>query len=343
MKKIKTILVTGGAGFIGSHTTVELIQAGYEVVIVDNFSNSSIDTLNRIEKITSIKPRLYNLDLRDKAKLKKVFRDNNIESVIHFAALKAVGESVEKPVLYYQNNIVSLLNLLEVINEEGKVKNFVFSSSACVYGNPKTLPVNEDSEIQPATSPYGATKKMAEDILHDVSRVSSLQVMALRYFNPIGAHVSGELGELPQGEPNNLLPYLTQVAVGKLPELKVFGNDYDTADGYAVRDFIHVVDLAQAHIKALERMETGQSQANFEVYNLGTGHGYSVKEIIDTFEKVNNVKVNYRVVDRRAGDIAVLYTEADKAHRDLNWRAELGLSDMLKSAWKWENTLIENN
>lgn len=343
MNKQKTVLVTGGAGYIGSHTVIELIEKKYRVIIVDNFSNSSIDVIDRIKKITGTKPLLYDIDLREKNKLQQVFKENAIDCVIHFAALKAVRESIEKPVLYYQNNIGSLLNLLEVIEEERSVKNFVFSSSACVYGNPDKLPVNENTVTKKAESPYGATKKMSEDILYDASKAFGLRVIALRYFNPIGAHSSALIGELPQGEPNNLLPYITQTAVGIRKELKIFGNNYDTPDGYCIRDFIHVVDLSKAHTRALDRMFNNESEDDFEVFNLGTGKGYSVKEVVETFEKVNKVKVKYKIVDRRAGDIASLYTEANKARDVLKWQAELGLEDMLKSAWEWEKNRNKNN
>lgn len=336
MKKQKNILVTGGAGYIGSHTIVELVGNGYKVVVIDNFSNSDKKIIGGIEKITNKKVDVYNIDLQNKEEVKKIFSKYDIDSIIHFAALKAVGESIKKPVLYYRNNIVPVLNLLEIINEQGKTKNFVFSSSACVYGSPDKLPVNEETETKKAESPYGATKKIAEDLLRSAGEAHDLKVICLRYFNPIGAHKSSFIGELPQGEPNNLMPYIVQTASGEREELKVFGNDYDTHDGYCVRDFIHVVDLAKAHIKSLERMFSEESEDNFEIFNLGTGKGYSVKEVIDAFEKVNKINIKYRVVGRREGDIASLYTEVGKAREKLKWKADYSLEDMLKSSWEWE-------
>ena len=326
------ILVTGGAGFIGSHTTVELLNAGYDIVVADNYVNSSPKALERIKEITGKSFRFYEVDLCDKAALEKVFVENpDIDSAIHFAGLKAVGESVQKPGMYYYNNLVSTLNLVELLSKYN-AKRIVFSSSATVYGMPKTVPIREDFPLS-TTNPYGETKLMIERILKDVW-VSDHEwsVSVLRYFNPIGAHKSGLIGENPKGIPNNLLPYVAKVAAGQLPCLSVFGNDYDTKDGTGVRDYIHVVDLARAHLKALERAE---KVSGVEYFNVGTGTGYSVLEIIKAYEKATGLTVNYKIVDRRPGDIATCYADPKKAYEVLGWRAENGIDDMCADLANW--------
>ena len=328
-----SILVTGGAGYIGSHTVVELIKLGKEVVIVDNLSNSSILVLDRIEEITGKRPTFYELDVADKAALRSVFEKESIEAAIHFAGYKAVGESVEKPVMYYENNIMSTLSLVEVMAEFG-VKKIVFSSSATVYGLNNPSPLVENMPTS-ATNPYGYTKVMLEQILRDLE-VSDKEwsVALLRYFNPIGAHESGLIGEDPAGIPNNLMPFIAQVAVGKRAELSVFGNDYDTVDGTGVRDYIHVVDLALGHIKALEKIS---DTTGVYTYNLGSGQGTSVLELVQAFEKVNGVKVPYKIVDRRPGDVATCYANADKALAELNWKTEKTIEDMCRDTWNWQS------
>ncbi|MBP9622774.1 UDP-glucose 4-epimerase GalE [Streptococcus parasuis] len=328
-----SILVTGGAGYIGSHTVVELIKLGKEVVIVDNLSNSSILVLDRIEEITGKRPTFYELDVADKAALRSVFEKESIEAAIHFAGYKAVGESVEKPVMYYENNIMSTLALVEVMAEFG-VKKIVFSSSATVYGLNNPSPLVENMPTS-ATNPYGYTKVMLEQILRDLE-VSDKEwsVALLRYFNPIGAHESGLIGEDPAGIPNNLMPFIAQVAVGKRAELSVFGNDYDTVDGTGVRDYIHVVDLALGHIKALEKIS---DTTGVYTYNLGSGQGTSVLELVQAFEKVNGVKVPYKIVDRRPGDVATCYANADKALAELNWKTEKTIEDMCRDTWNWQS------
>jgi len=331
------ILVTGGTGYIGSHTVVELIESGFNVVIIDNLSNSSIEVLDRIEKITGKRPLFEKLDLCDKTSLDKFFASyNSIEAVIHFAASKAVGESVEKPLLYYRNNLLSLLNLLEGMIASG-IKHLVFSSSCTVYGQPDQLPVTENSPVKPALSPYGNTKQISEEIIRDtISSNALLRAISLRYFNPIGAHPSGLIGELPLGVPNNLVPFITQTAAGIRKELLVFGNDYSTPDGTAIRDYINVVDLSKAHVVAIQRLLSLRQKAPFEVFNLGTGRGYSVLEIIKTFEKVTGVKINYRITGRRPGDIEKVWADTSLANRELGWKAEKTLEETLASAWKWE-------
>ena len=328
-----SILVTGGAGYIGSHTVVELIKLGKEVVIVDNLSNSSILVLDRIEEITGKRPTFYELDVADKAALRSVFEKESIEAAIHFAGYKAVGESVEKPVMYYENNIMSTLALVEVMAEFG-IKKIVFSSSATVYGLNNPSPLVENMPTS-ATNPYGYTKVMLEQILRDLE-VSDKEwsVALLRYFNPIGAHESGLIGEDPAGIPNNLMPFIAQVAVGKRAELSVFGNDYDTVDGTGVRDYIHVVDLALGHIKALEKIS---DTTGVYTYNLGSGQGTSVLELVQAFEKVNGVKVPYKIVDRRPGDVATCYANADKALAELNWKTEKTIEDMCRDTWNWQS------
>ena len=325
------ILVTGGLGFIGSHTCVELLNSGYEVVIVDNLSNSNIDVLDKIEKITSKRPKFYEIDVCDKERVKKVFRENKIDAVIHFAGYKAVGESVREPLKYYRNNLDSTLTLLEVMEEEN-CHNFVFSSSATVYGSPKELPIKEDFPLS-TTNPYGTTKLMIERILADLSKADKeMSIIVLRYFNPIGAHKSGLLGENPKGIPNNLMPYIVRVATKELEMLSVFGNDYDTHDGTGVRDYIHVVDLAKGHIKALEKCVNFKG---IEYYNLGTGKGYSVLDLVKTFEKVNKVKVPYKIVDRRPGDIDACYADPSKAYKEIGFKAEYGIEDMCRDSYNY--------
>jgi UDP-glucose 4-epimerase len=336
------ILVTGGTGYIGSHTVVELQQSGYEVVVVDDLSNSGIDVLDNIEKITGIKPAFEKFDLADREKTSEFFsRNNDIIAIIHFAASKAVGESVEKPLLYYHNNLVSLMNILE--NQlKHNIPNIVFSSSCTVYGQPDQLPVTEQTPRKDAESPYGNTKRISEDILRDsVVAHPQLKAVALRYFNPIGAHPSALIGELPLGIPLNLVPFVTQTAAGIRKELKVFGDDYNTPDGSAIRDYINVVDLAKAHVVAIDRLLSGKNKAGFEVFNLGTGNGYSVLEIINGFEKATGVKLNYRIVDRRPGDIEKIWADTSYANNELGWRAETGLKETLLSAWNWEKRVRE--
>lgn len=328
-----SILVTGGAGYIGSHTVVELLKLGKDVVIVDNLSNSSILVLDRIETITGKRPTFYELDVADKVVLREVFEKESIEAAIHFAGYKAVGESVEKPVMYYENNIMSTLALVEVMAEFG-VKKIVFSSSATVYGLNNPSPLVETMPTS-ATNPYGYTKVMLEQILRDVEVADKeWSIALLRYFNPIGAHESGLIGEDPAGIPNNLMPFVAQVAVGKRPELSVFGDDYDTVDGTGVRDYIHVIDLALGHIKALEKIST---TAGVHTYNLGSGQGTSVLELVQAFEKVNGVPVPYKIVDRRPGDVATCYANADKALAELNWKTEKTIEDMCRDTWNWQS------
>jgi UDP-glucose 4-epimerase len=333
----KTVLVTGGTGYIGSHTVVELQQHGYQTIIVDNLSNSRIEVLDGIEQITGIRPAFENFDccaLSDLRNCCKKYPD--ISAIIHFAALKAVGESVEKPLEYYSNNLISMINLLQVMREY-PIPNLVFSSSCTVYGQPDTLPVTETSPVKPASSPYGNTKQIAEEIMRDTLAASSgIQAISLRYFNPIGAHPSALIGELPAGTPLNLVPYITQTAIGLRKELRVFGNDYDTPDGTGIRDYINVVDLARAHVKAIERLLGNKTREAFEVFNLGTGKGLSVMEIIRTFEKVTGEKLNYRIYPRRPGDIARVFADTALANRELQWKAEIPLEDTLLSAWNWE-------
>lgn len=334
------ILVTGGTGYIGSHTVVELQQQGFEVIIVDNLSNSNIDVLNGIEKITGIRPAFENVDCTDYVNLDRMFdKYPDIEAIIHFAASKAVGESVEKPLLYYRNNLVSLMNLLQLMPVH-KVKNIVFSSSCTVYGQPDILPVTENASIKVALSPYGNTKQISEEIIRETAYSNNFyRSIILRYFNPIGAHPSAEIGELPNGVPNNLLPFVTQTAMGIRKQLQVFGNDYNTPDGSCIRDYIHVVDLAKAHVIAVKRMLENKSKSNVETFNLGTGRGLSVLEIINTFEKINGVKVPYKIVERREGDIEKVWADPTFANEELGWKAEETVEETLRSAWKWELNL----
>ena len=341
-KMQKKILVTGGTGFIGSHTTIELQNAGYEVIIVDNLSNSNINVLDGIEKISGIRPVFAQIDCSDKEDLEKVIIDNpGISGIIHFAASKAVGESVQKPLLYYRNNIVSLLNLLELMPQYN-IKGLVFSSSCTVYGQPDILPVTEDAPIKPALSPYGNTKQINEEIIRDTIHAGvPFKSIMLRYFNPIGAHPSAEIGELPIGVPQNLVPFLTQAAAGIRPELSVFGNDYNTPDGSCIRDYINVVDLAKAHVIAIDRMLNDKSDESLEIFNLGTGNGVSVLELINTFEKATGVKVPHKIVGRREGDIEKVWADPKHANEVLGWTAQETLEDTLRSAWKWQVKMAE--
>lgn len=332
----KMVLVTGGAGYIGSHTTVELINAGYEVIIVDNFSNSDASSLEGIYGITGVKPTFIQADCCDRDAMRRVFEAYDFDSVIHFAAFKAVGESVEQPLKYYQNNMLSLLNILELMGEYGR-QNIVFSSSATVYGDAEELPVTERTPRKPATSPYGNTKQMAEDILRDtVAASSSLRGIALRYFNPIGAHPTALIGELPRGVPNNLVPYITQTAAGVRECLSIFGDDYPTPDGSCLRDFIDIVDLARAHVVAIDRMVQDKNKERYEIFNVGTGRPVSVFELVNGFERSNDLKLNYRVAPRRAGDVMAVWADTTLANEELGWKAERELEDTLRSAWAWE-------
>ena len=330
------VLVTGGAGYIGSHTAVELINAGYEVIIVDNLSNSDRSSLEGIRGITGVEPRFIEADCCDKEAMRRVFEENDFDSVIHFAAYKAVGESVAEPAKYYRNNLDSFLTVLELMKEFGR-KNVLFSSSATVYGDADVLPVTERTPRKPATSPYGNTKQMAEDILRDmVAANEALNGVALRYFNPIGAHPSALIGELPRGVPNNLVPYITQTAAGVRECLSIFGDDYDTPDGSCLRDYIDVVDLARAHVVAIERMVSGRSKERYEIFNIGTGRPVSVFELVRGFEEANDLKLNYKVAPRRAGDVTAVWADTTRANEELGWRAERELSDTLRAAWAWE-------
>jgi UDP-glucose 4-epimerase len=326
------ILVTGGSGYIGSHTCVELLNAGYEIIVVDNFSNSKPESLNRVKEISGKDFKFYEVDLLDQKGLEKVFLNHKIEAVIHFAGLKAVGESVSIPLHYYHNNITGTLILCEVMKKFG-VKKLVFSSSATVYGLPEQVPISEDFPLS-ATNPYGRTKLMVEEILGDLFiSDDSWSIALLRYFNPIGAHESGRIGENPNGIPNNLMPYITQVAVGKLKELQIFGNDFPTIDGTGVRDYIHVVDLSKGHLKALEKV---LQTKGVEAYNLGTGKGYSVLELVSAFESASGRNIPYKVVDRRPGDVAISYANPQKARLELNWAAEKGIKEMCEDSWRWQ-------
>ena len=332
---MKTILVTGGLGFIGSHTVVELQQAGYEVVIIDNLYNSKIEVLDRIISITGIKPSYSNIDLRNKTAVKDFFNTNKVDGIIHFAASKAVGESVKNPLLYYENNISTLVYLLQEMKEH-QLSNFIFSSSCTVYGQADELPITENAPVKPAESPYGNTKQIGEEIIKESCKANGLKAIALRYFNPIGAHETAIIGELPLGVPQNLIPFVTQTAAGIRKELSVFGDDYPTKDGTAVRDYIHVVDLAKAHIAALERLLNNGNKKDFEVFNVGTGTGSSVLEVIKAFEKVSNTTLNYKIVARREGDITSAYADTTLAKVELGWETEKTLEQALLAAWKWQ-------
>jgi UDP-glucose 4-epimerase len=336
----KKILVTGGTGYIGSHTAVELINEGFDVVIIDNLYNSEKEVIDRIEKITGTRPYMEVLDICDNEKLVDFFnRNKDISAIIHFAAYKAVGESVRKPLDYYRNNLISLINLLDAMKKYS-IPNLVFSSSCTVYGQPEKLPVTEDAPLQPATSPYGNTKQVGESIIRDtVFSDDNIKAIALRYFNPIGAHPSALIGELPRGVPENLVPYITQTAYGLRDELKVFGNDYDTPDGYCVRDYLHVVDLAKAHVVAVKRLTEGKNKSGYEVFNLGTGNGVSVLEAIHAFERATGVKVKYKVVDRRPGDIEKIWANPSYANKELGWKTVSTLDEAMKTAWDWEKNI----
>lgn len=336
------ILVTGGLGFIGSHTVAALQKKGYEVVIIDNLSNSSLKVLEGITTITSITPEFEKLDMRCKRDLKEFFiKHNDISGIIHFAASKAVGESVENPLLYYENNIAALTYLLQNLTKL-KEQNLIFSSSCTVYGEADKLPISEDAPVKKAMSPYGNTKQVGEEIIQDTCNAyESLKAISLRYFNPIGAHPSAEIGELPLGTPQNLVPFITQTANGKREELSVFGDDYPTADGTCIRDYIHVMDLAEAHVVALERLITSRSESNYEVFNVGTGVGSSVLEVIKAFENASKQKLNYKIVDRRPGDVIAAYANTDKANDVLGWKAERNLEEALKNAWEWEKKQVK--
>ena len=339
----KKILVTGGTGYIGSHTTVELIEQGFEPIIIDNLYNSEAIVVDRIQKITGVKPHLEVFDLCDQEKLDRFIQKNNdISAVIHFAAYKAVGESVNKPLEYYRNNLLSLINLLDVMKRHG-IPSLVFSSSCTVYGQPEKLPVTEDAPLQPATSPYGNTKQIGESIIRDTTvSDKNLKAISLRYFNPIGAHPSALIGELPRGIPENLVPFLTQTGYGIREELKVFGDDYNTPDGSCIRDYLHVVDLAKAHVIAIKRLIEGKSKTNYEVFNLGTGKGVSVLEAIKSFERVSGIKLEYKIVGRRAGDIEKIWANPSYANKELGWKTLSSLDEAMKTAWDWEK-MFRNN
>ncbi len=336
------ILVTGGVGYIGSHTVVELQQKGYEVIIVDNLSNSNIGVLDAIAEITDIKPAFEEFDLVDKNLTEDFFkRHSDIKGIIHFAAYKAVGESVAEPLMYYRNNLYSLVNILQGM-KDNNIENLVFSSSCTVYGQPEELPVTENAPVQKAESPYGNTKQISEEVILDTVKSTDIKGIALRYFNPIGAHESAIIGELPLGIPNNLMPFITQTAIGIREQLSVFGDDYNTPDGTAIRDYIHVVDLAKAHVIAVERMVNKKMKKSFEYFNLGTGNGYSVLEVIKSFERVTEQKLNYKIVGRRAGDVEQVWADTNFANDELGWKAEQSLDKMTLSAWKWEQKLASN-
>ena len=332
---MKKILVTGGLGFIGSHVVVELQNAGFEVVIIDDLSNSKIEVLNQITEITNVKPDFHQIDLRYKETVHNFFKDNTIDGVIHFAAFKAVGESVQQPLDYYENNINALVYLLQEMKDR-KIDHFIFSSSCTVYGQADELPITEEAPIKPAESPYGNTKQIGEEIIKDSCKAYDMNAIALRYFNPIGAHESIKIGELPLGVPQNLIPFITQTAAGIREELAVFGDDYPTPDGTAIRDYIHVVDLAKAHVKALERLLNKENEENFEFFNVGTGKGSSVMEIIKSFEKVIQQSLNYKITNRREGDITAAYADTTKANKVLDWKPQETLEEALFSAWKWQ-------
>jgi len=332
---MKRILVTGGLGFIGSHTVVELQNAGFNVVIIDDLSNTTIEVIDNITEITGVKPEFHQIDLRIKNEVTSFFENNTIHGIIHFAAFKAVGESVQKPLDYYENNVGSLVYLLQEVKNR-KLDNFIFSSSCTVYGQADELPITENAPTKPAESPYGNTKQIGEEIIKESCNAYNLNAIALRYFNPIGGHDSIKIGELPLGVPQNLIPFITQTAAGIRKELSVFGDDYPTKDGTAIRDYIHVVDLAKAHIAALQRLINKKNKANFEFFNVGTGKGSSVLEVIKTFENVSGKKLNYKIVGRREGDVTAAYADTTIANKELNWKTEKSLEEALTSAWKWQ-------
>ncbi|MES2486940.1 MAG: UDP-glucose 4-epimerase GalE [Bacteroidota bacterium] len=330
------ILVTGGLGFIGSHTVVELQNTGFDVVVIDDLSNASLEVLNGIEAITGKKPEFEQIDLRDKAAVQNFFKKySDVNGIIHFAASKAVGESVQNPLLYYENNLGALVYILQELQKKDAA-NFIFSSSCTVYGQAEKMPISEDTPVQPAMSPYGNTKQVGEEIIQDVAKISNINAILLRYFNPVGAHPSVNIGELPLGVPQNLVPFITQTAIGLRQELSVFGDDYPTVDGTCVRDYIHVVDLAKAHVTALTRLIDNKNVEKVEVFNLGTGRGNSVLEVIKAFEKASGKLLNYKIVPRREGDVTEAYADTTKANNVLGWKAELSLDEALASAWKWE-------
>jgi len=336
----KKVIVTGGMGYIGSHTTVALIEGGYKVIIIDDLSNSDLSTLDGIEKITGIRPEHYQIDLKNSVETLRTFQEHNETiAVIHFAALKAVGESVNLPLQYYKNNLLSLINVMEAMKQMN-ISKLIFSSSCTVYGQAKELPVSESSPILKANSPYGNTKQVCEEILMDEAQTdTSIRSISLRYFNPIGAHPSAFIGELPLGVPNNLMPFITQTAAGIRQELKVFGSDYNTADGTAVRDYIHVMDLAQAHIAAMNKLIADTTDKKYDFYNVGTGNGYSVLEVIKSFEKMSGKQLNYLLTERRAGDIEAIYAATEKSSAELNWKPQYTLDNMTDTAWRWQQSL----
>ncbi len=333
------ILVTGGLGYIGSHTVVELIENNYEVIIIDNLSNSELFILDNIKKITGVKPKFYNEDLLDLNKTNEVINKHGIDGVIHFAAFKSVSESIKYPLKYYRNNLLSLINILRLM-VENNISNIVFSSSCTVYGQPDKLPVSENTPFKKADSPYSKSKQISEQIIEDfVNSNDNISSISLRYFNPVGAHDSGMIGELPIGIPDNLVPYITQTAAGIRDELSVFGNDYNTSDGTAIRDYIHIVDLAKAHLMAIKRLNNSKKKNIFEFFNVGKGTGFSVMDVINSFEKINNIKLKYSFRDRRDGDIEEIYSDVTKSKKILKWQAEKSLDDMMSSAWKWQKYL----
>ena len=332
------ILVTGGLGYIGSHTAVALQEAGYDVVIIDDLSNSELFVLDRITQITGIQPEFLQIDLKESALVNEFFQNNKVDGVIHFAAHKAVGESVQKPLMYHKNNLMGLLNVLEAM-KENEVDHFIFSSSCTVYGQADKMPIDESAPIKKAESPYAKTKQMGEEILEDFVAAFEKNVVSLRYFNPVGAHPSALIGELPKGVPNNLVPFVTQTAAGIREFLSVFGNDYPTRDGTAIRDYIYVCDLADAHVKALTRLIQKKNKSNLEVFNLGTGIGSTVLEVVQAFEKVNDLKLNYKLVDRRAGDIIEAFADNSKAEKELGWKPETSLDESMRTAWEWQKSL----
>ena len=336
---MQKILVTGGLGYIGSHTVVELQNTGFEVIIIDNLSNSSLDVIEGITNITKSSPVFVKLDLRFQKDVEQFFdQHNDIEGIIHFAASKSVGESIENPLLYYENNLNTLIYLLQECKKH-KINNLIFSSSCTVYGEPDSLPITEDAPVKKAISPYGNTKQISEEIISDMCSVSELKSISLRYFNPIGAHSSAEIGELPIGVPQNLVPFITQTAVGLRDYLSVFGNDYPTPDGTCIRDYIHVVDLSKAHVVALQRLLINKMNIPLEIFNVGTGRGCSVLEIVNAFEKVTDQKLNYKIVDRRSGDVVAVYADIQKANEILGWKSERTMEEALSSAWKWEQKI----
>ena len=332
---MKKILVTGGLGFIGSHTVVELQNAGHEVIVIDNLYNSNFEVLEKITSITGVRPKYHNIDLRDQQAVNVFFEKNRVDGIIHLAASKAVGESVKKPLEYYENNINVLIHILKEMKKH-ELSNFIFSSSCTVYGQPDKLPIHENTPLKPATSTYGHTKQIGEDIIKRSCEAEGLKAVSLRYFNPIGAHETAKIGELPKKTPQNLVPLITQTAAGIRKELTVFGDDYQTSDGTAVRDYIHVIDLAKAHITALERLIKNKNKKDFEIFNIGTGKGNSVLEVIRCFERVTGVKLNYRIVDRRKGDIAANYADTSFTNSELGWKTEKTLEEALSSAWEWQ-------